>query len=359
MSAETADAPAASPRVVAVVVTYNRKRLLLACLDALVRQRAPLAAVVVVDNASTDGTAEALRRSAVAGAVPMRLLRLSRNGGGAEGFHYGVAAALEQRSDWLWLMDDDCEPDEDTLERLLSAAAADHHATSLLAPTVVSPERRVLPLNRGRVRARWGLAPLTALSEEEHTGAEREIGFCTFVGPLIRSDAARRAGLPMREMFIRNDDVEYSLRLAGLGPMWLVPSSTIVHHDPTPFVGADSWRARLREYTSRPPLADEWKNLYALRNLLFLARRHGVLSTAQALSFAAPQVLRRLLVGDRRLRACWLASAYAYDGLRGRFRNVAPHVWTEVVSRRRPLRELKARALSYAYDVREQDEPLL
>ena len=84
-----------------------------------------------------------------------------------------------------------------------------------------------------------------------------------------------------------------------------------------------------------------------LRNLLFLSRRHGILSPPQAVSFAAPQVLRRFLVGGRQLRAGWLASAYAYDGLSARFRNVPPRAWAELVSLRRPLRELNRRALRY------------
>src|SRR4051794_14082867 len=128
----------ASARVVAVVVTHNRKELLLSCLEALAQQRSPVAAVVIVDTASTDGTADALRSAGVAGRLPVRLVRLARNGGGAEGFHYGIAAALEQRSDWLWLMDDDCEPRPDTLEQLLRSRPAGQPATALLAPTVVA-----------------------------------------------------------------------------------------------------------------------------------------------------------------------------------------------------------------------------
>ena len=342
----------------AVVVTHNRKHLLLACLEALAQQHSPLAGLIVVDTASTDGTTDAVRSAGIADRLPLRLLRLDRNGGGAEGFHYGVAAALEQQSDWLWLMDDDCEPRADTLGQLLASPAAARGSTTLLAPTVVSGEGGVLPLNRGRVRARWGMAPLVALRQEEHEGAEREIDFCTFVGPLIRTDAARPAGLPMREMFIRNDDVEYCLRLAGPGRMWLVPASVIVHHDPEPFVRADSLRARLHEFRSPPPLSSDWKHLYALRNLLYLARRHRILNWGQAASFASIQVIRRLLVGERRLRSGRLAAAYAYDGMRGRFRNVTPDAWTEIAAAQRPLRELDARALRYDRDVREHDQQI-
>jgi len=140
--------------------------------------------------------------------------------------------------------------------------------------------------------------------------------------------------------------------------MWLVPASVIVHRDPEPFVRADSLRARLREFRSPPPLAGDWKHLYALRNLLYLARRHRILNWGQAASFASIQVIRRLLVGERRLRSGRLAAAYAYDGMRGRFRNVTPEAWAEIAAAQRPLRELDARALRYDRDVRDHDQQI-
>ena len=340
------------PRVVAVVVTWNRKELLVECLEALAAQTTPVAEVVLVDNASTDGTREHVGASGLEDRLSIRWLRVERNGGGAEGFHYGVREALRDGgdSDWLWLMDDDCAPDPDALAQLLAAPAAARPETTLLAPAVLSADRRLLPLNRGRVRAAWFLAPLVALTTEEHEGPDTEIDFCTFVGPLIRTEAARAAGLPMREMFIRNDDVEYCLRLAGPGRMWLVTRSLIVHKDPVPFVDAQSFLTRVKDFAQPSPLAAEWKHLYALRNLIFLSLRHGVLSTAQAASFAAVQVLRRLLLSERRVRGFRLAGAYARDGFRGRFRNVTPGEWKRVVSAEDPIGELNRSALRYDRD---------
>jgi rhamnopyranosyl-N-acetylglucosaminyl-diphospho-decaprenol beta-1,3/1,4-galactofuranosyltransferase len=86
-------------RVVAVVVTYNRKRLLVDCLEALARQSHPVERVILVDNASTDGTEEHVRASGVAERVPVDYMRLARNGGGAEGFHFGVREALGSDAD--------------------------------------------------------------------------------------------------------------------------------------------------------------------------------------------------------------------------------------------------------------------
>src|ERR687886_555758 len=122
--------PASRMCIAAVVVTYNRKALLLECLAALARQTHPLERILVVDNASTDGTPAALAGCG----IDVDLLRLRRNGGGAEGFHYGVREALAGDPDWIWLMDDDCEPADDALERLLAARAARRPDTTALAP---------------------------------------------------------------------------------------------------------------------------------------------------------------------------------------------------------------------------------
>ncbi|MGH3706150.1 MAG: glycosyltransferase, partial [Agromyces sp.] len=109
---------AVSPRVVAVVVAYNRRDLLVEVLEALAVQRHPLARVVVVDNASTDDSADVAR---AAGDL-VDLVSLPRNTGGAGGFAAGMAVALDRHEpDWLWLMDDDTVPTPDALAALLEA----------------------------------------------------------------------------------------------------------------------------------------------------------------------------------------------------------------------------------------------
>src|SRR5690606_8019620 len=104
------------PRVVAVVVAFNRRELLAEALDALAVQTTPPSAVVVVDNASTDGSAELARTHPVGADV----VALERNTGGAGGFAAGIARALARhRPEWLWLMDDDTVPTSSALAELV------------------------------------------------------------------------------------------------------------------------------------------------------------------------------------------------------------------------------------------------
>ena len=109
-----------SARVVAVVVTWNRRELLQESLAALRAQTHPPAAVVVVDNASTDGTDALLAREH----ADLELVHLTRNTGGAGGFAAGVERALTLDPDLVWLLDDDTVPTGTAAEHLVTAWAA-------------------------------------------------------------------------------------------------------------------------------------------------------------------------------------------------------------------------------------------
>ena len=102
-------------RVAAVVVTYNRLEFLKRCVNSLHKQTVPCD-ILVVDNASTDETAQWLESQ-----TDIFFHNTGSNLGGAGGFHYGMRWAVEANYDYLWVMDDDCFPKTDALEKLLSA----------------------------------------------------------------------------------------------------------------------------------------------------------------------------------------------------------------------------------------------
>jgi len=315
--------------VTAVVVTFNRKDLLLECLEALARQSRPLDRVVLVDNASTDGTVEAVEASGIGDRLPLELLALQRNGGGSEGFHYGVRAALQGPSDWLWLMDDDCEPADDALERLLATPAAADPGVGAVVPAVRDPAGRLLPMHRGRITPRLVRAPMQAAGDEEYDRAEVEVDFCSFVGPLYRTSAVRAMGLPLREAFIRFEDLEYAARLRPHGSMRLVPASVVVHKEAIPVTGSglrDLWD----DFSRGGAFEGLWKGVYGTRNVIFSGRQHGFVGAAAAVSYVALQLGRAAAFDDHKLRTMYLYALYAYDGWRGRFRNVPPGRWAEV-----------------------------
>lgn len=91
--------------VAAVVVTYNRKELLKEAIDALLMQSVAEADVLVVDNASTDGTKDYIADYIDQGQIIY--INTGENLGGAGGFNFGMRKACEAGYKYVWIMDDD------------------------------------------------------------------------------------------------------------------------------------------------------------------------------------------------------------------------------------------------------------
>ncbi|MGI8613977.1 MAG: glycosyltransferase [Nocardioidaceae bacterium] len=218
------------PRVVAVVVTWNRSELLVKALAALRRQHTLPAAVVVVDNASTDSTADLLAGLAATDPT-LDVLRLGTNLGGAGGFAAGIQRALLAHApQWLWLMDDDTLPEPDALARLLDTLTRSRgRRPVLLASAVKWTDGRDHPLNTprhkpwvGRDEARWaaeaGAVPVRSAS---------------FVSVAVDAALVRERGLPVADYFLWNDDFEFTTRLLRGQTGLLCPASRVVHHTRT------------------------------------------------------------------------------------------------------------------------------
>ena len=214
-------------RVVAVVVTWQRLELLRQALPAVLAQTEPPDAVVVVDNASTDGTAEV-----VAAEHPdVDLLVLRRNTGGAGGFAAGMQRALgEHAADHVWLLDDDTIPEPRALAALLEAwRACPGPAPALVASRTVWHDGRDHPMNTPR---RAPLSSRTQRAAAARIGCE-PVRSASFVSVLVDGAAAREVGLPVADYFLWNDDFEYTTRLLR-GRLGLrCPDSRVEHRTRT------------------------------------------------------------------------------------------------------------------------------
>ncbi len=317
-------------RVCAAVVTYNRKELLLECLNALLAQTHPLHSVVVVDNASTDGTPELLRERGLTDRDDVRHLRLEDNRGGAGGFAAAVEATRAQDCDWIWLMDDDAEPAPDALERLLDAPPAAQVTTVALGPKVVYATGGIDANQRGHFHRR--LRPLPA--GEYRDGHHPSLGFLSFVGALVRISAARALDPPRAEFFVWGDDVEYSFRLRRLGDLRLVSESVMVHKRVThSYENRRSrfWNAILPGQFWPTPLERFWQNLCGLRNYLWTKREYEGQGTLSAVGTTVQFMIKALLYDEQPLRRLPWIVRFARQGRRGEFHTIPPARWVEMV----------------------------
>ena len=213
--------------VIAIIVTYNRLELLKRNIASVLSQQNCQCDLLVVDNASTDGTKEYLE-------IMMRensrlqCLFLAENTGGAGGFHHGIKTAFANDYRFFWLMDDDTIPNPDCLQQLMKAndAVGGPDSYGFLSSAVFWVDGKACLMNRPKIKKNY-------YEKLEYLKAGLVlIEQATFVSLLLPRETILKAGLPIKEYFIWGDDIEYTRRIAVRLriPSYLVGTSTVVHH---------------------------------------------------------------------------------------------------------------------------------
>lgn len=223
----------------AIVVTFNRVEQLQITLARLLDSSADN--IIVIDNASTDGTADWL---AAQSDPRLHLQRLPDNQGGASGFEAGMAYARDHIDpDWVVLMDDDARPAPGALTRFRSETSSLDTDVGAVAAAVFYPDGRLCEMNRPSRNPFWNLrlfvktlftgtrngfhVPDAAFAPDAPT---LPIDVASFVGYFVSRAAIAKTGLPEGGLFIYGDDVLYSLRLrrAGFG-LTMLPAVQFEH----------------------------------------------------------------------------------------------------------------------------------
>jgi rhamnosyltransferase len=227
---------------------------------ALLRQSRPLQEIVVVDNASTDGTSSMLAREF----PQVTLLRLDENlgigGGLASGLQY---AAIQKRYDWVWTFDQDSIPSNDALELLLAGAdslESSKEPTGIIAALPIHP-----PTGECYPPLLWRdgfVKPSLAQMSEAIWFADLVISS----GCMVHRDLVQNIGLPRADFFIDFVDFEYCLRARLKGYKIAVVSGAKFAHE----IGA-SRKLQFLGYTSLWPIQPPFREYYMTRNLAYAA----------------------------------------------------------------------------------------
>lgn len=297
--------------VMTVLVTYNRKELLAESLRRVLLSLRSCDRVVVVDNASTDGTRELVAKCASQDA---RVLyeRLEQNLGGAGGFAAGFRLALNSEVDAIWAMDDDCFVEPDTLTRLM-ADFDDHVVSNPLVADVADPTFLAFEL-----RAPGG-ALLARTEDVRSLVTFDDAAF--FLGTLIPTRIAADIGVPDPGFFIWGDEREYRRRIDAAGFKVVTNCSASATHP-----GIAKFRRYVLGMPMMPALAP-WKKYYEVRNGLYILSRYDKIK----LALSPLVILREVFVAvafshDKllRLRNISLGVAHFLLGVRGRCDRVMP-----------------------------------
>nr|WP_248705776.1 glycosyltransferase family 2 protein [Convivina sp. LMG 32447] len=247
-----------SKTVSAAIVTYNRLELLKESLAAVLAQSDYLSHVIVVNNKSTDGTAEYLDQLDDPRLV---IYNSPDNLGGAGGFNQAVKLfANELDDDFIWLMDDDTVVEPDALKYLVEFME-EHPQTSFVNSQVRwgaldgNPSWMNVTAPRGFT---WALN-----LDRENPGVE--VVNATFVSVMFSRQMVGMVGLPQKEYFIWGDDMEYTNRLADVYRGYTVINSIAVHKSKENTLPGDIIRER--------DASRLWRYRYEYRNRVLTARR--------------------------------------------------------------------------------------
>jgi GT2 family glycosyltransferase len=288
-------------RRIAVIVNYNGGDALLRCVAALRASRFGHAPVVVVDNASRDGSAARLAKD---GAV--ELLQLPRNVGFAAGANAGLRRALEMGAEELLLLNPDAEVDQEFLEPLAEALAA---GADVAGPKLLSPGTPpVIWSAGGELTFGRNLAQLTGHREQDRGQHDvaRDVSFLPGTCLLLKRGLLERVGFFDEAFFCYVEDVDLCARARAAGArMRYEPRSRVVHEGSAASGGGYT---ALRKYLSA-------------RNAFHFLRKHG--TAGRWLRFVAGDVLTLpfafvyALARGRPAAALWKARGLL-DGWRNR-----------------------------------------
>jgi GT2 family glycosyltransferase len=205
----------ASPRVAAVVVNYDGREVTLDAVASLRRMRYPAWDLVVLDNASRDGSPRAL-----AAAYPDLLqLAVGVNRGSSAGYAAAMEWAFGNGYDYVLLLNNDIEVDPDMLAELVRLAESDAQIGAVGPKCYFHGEPTRLWSAGGVLRFRQSITRERGYGELDRGqyDADGDVDYVNGCAILIRREAAAAVGGWDPVFFICVDDADFCTRLARAG----------------------------------------------------------------------------------------------------------------------------------------------
>ena len=216
---------------------------------------------------------------------------MEENTGGAGGFHYGMKWAAIHNYKYAWVMDDDCIPEADALERLLQADNLLEGKYGYLSSVVLWQDGTECKMNRQKIKKSY----YENIHLLKHSIVQVEQS--TFVSLLIPMETIKKVGLPIKEFFIWGDDIEYTRRITVRNnmPSYMVGNSIVLH--------------AMKENTGSNIATDASDRIdryrFAYRNENYLYRQEGIKGFCYYLAKCALHIWRVCTMAENhKLKRC-------------------------------------------------------
>lgn len=278
-------------KICAIVVTYNREKLMKKCIGKLIENSDDLDKIIVVNNASTDGTKEFLNKIDNS---KLHIINLEKNLGGAGGFTKGIEYAYNHGFDYFWIMDDDTMVNESTLKYLLDGFR-NGDKVGFVCSNVLFTDKSQCVMNIPKISKRWGEQLIKNLLKVESA---------SFVSILICREVVEKLGLPIREFFIWGDDLEYTQRITSEYNGYMNIKSTVIH-EMNSNIGIDivsDNSDRINRY------------YYEYRNKMFIYKRNKKI--AKYIGYVLKTIIKIIILNnENKIKKIKIVSSGVKDGL--------------------------------------------
>ena len=253
--------------VSAVIVTYNRKKLLYENIKMLLCQTYKIDKIYVVDNCSTDGTYEFLREQELMNNPNFIYVKTESNIGGAGGFYLGVKRAYEDGADWIVLMDDDGKAEDNhTIEQLMNVAERLYMNNTAEKKIYVN----ALVLQKDMLSFKMGQYYTVEAACSAAVDGVLEGLASPFNGTLLSKELVEEIGYPNKDFFIKGDEVNFKQCSFDAGAyVATVADARYIH--PRPETHEKTVLGIKVPFFVEAP----WKEYYAARNFCYIYKQKG------------------------------------------------------------------------------------
>ena len=258
-----------APGVFIIILNWNGWRDTDACLESLARLEYPDYQVVVVDNASTDGSEAELRRRH----PNLMLLQSGANLGFAGGNNVGLRYALDRSAEYVWLLNNDTLVEPDALTQLVAKLQREP-ALGLCGSTLLyEAQRDTVQALGGAHYNRW-LGTVAHLGQHEpwpqkldterlERRVEGRLSYLIGASTLASRRFLETVGLLQPDYFLYFEELDWAARAKGRFRLGYAAQSIVYHKEGSSIGGTDRAKAA-KSYTA---------DLYALKNRVRFTRR--------------------------------------------------------------------------------------
>lgn len=216
-----------------VLVTYNRLDKLKIALECYENQTYLPKKLIIVNNASNDGTTEYLKEwQKKKTSFKKQVINLQTNTGGSGGFYTGLSQSLKEKFDYVWVSDDDAFPENNCFEIANEFLLQNNEKNiSAICGTVMN-RGNIDIVHRRRLKKFAGFLIQTFVSKKEYKKDYFKLNLYTYVGTFINVNKMKTAGITKKDYFIYCDDTEHSYRMSLYGDIYCLTNMKIVHDGP-------------------------------------------------------------------------------------------------------------------------------